>query len=108
LKILTCRTTTAGNICLLKSGVPFDTETMIMSPTQAAGTRLRRLWCPSTCITLSSLAPVLSAQLIRLPFGNPREIRGRYSTIPLALTARVLGAGNFLSRKALLNASATN
>jgi hypothetical protein len=108
LKIRTWRTTTAGNICLLKSGVPFDTETMIMSPTQAEGTRLRRVWVARTCITLSSLAPVLSAQLIRLPFGSPRAMRGRYSIIPFALTARVLGAGNFLSRKALLNASATN
>jgi len=108
LKIRTWRTTTAGNICLLKSGVPFDTEIMIMSPTQADGTRLRRVWVPRTWIILSSFAPVLSAQLIRLPFGNPRAMRGRYSTIPLALTARVLGAGNFLSRKALLNVAATN
>jgi hypothetical protein len=57
---------------------------------------------------LSSFAPVLSAQLTLQPLGNPREICGRYSTMPFALTARVLGAGILLSRKALQNAPETN
>lgn len=104
----TCRTTTAGNICRRRSGVPLETDTITMSPTQAEGTRLRRLWWPRTCMTFSSFAPVLSAQFTLHPFGSPRAMRGRYSIIPFALTARVFGAGNVYSRRALLNVFATN
>jgi len=93
LNILRCRTTTAGNICRRRSGEPFETEIMTMSPTQADGTRRSRVWVPSTCMTLSSFAPVLSAHVTLVPLGRPRAMRGRYSTIPLALTARVFGAG---------------
>jgi hypothetical protein len=70
-----------------------DTETIIMSPTHADGTRLRRLRYPMTLMTFSCLAPVLSAQKILLPNGRPRATCGLYSTIPFALTALVLGTG---------------
>ena len=108
LNSLTCLTTTAGNICLLKSGVPLETEIMTISPTHAAGTRRRRVWWPITCMILSSFAPVLSAQFTLHPFGNPRAMRGLYSIIPLALTARVFGPGNLLSRNSVVIAPATN
>jgi len=64
-----------------------------MSPTHAEGTLLRRPWYPRTLMSFSSLAPVLSAQVMREPKGRPLAIRGRYSIIPRALTALVFGAG---------------
>ena len=93
LNVFRWRTTTAGNICRLRSGEPFETEIIIMSPTHADGTRLSRVCVPRTWMTLSSLAPVLSAQVSLLPLGSPLAMRGRYSTMPFALTARVFGAG---------------
>lgn len=92
-KALACLTTTAGKTCFLRSGLPLETETIIMSPTHAAGTRRRRPWYPRTLISFNSFAPVLSAHVRREPTGRPRAILGRYSTIPRALTARVFGAG---------------
>jgi hypothetical protein len=89
----TCLTTTAGKTCFLRSGLPLDTDTIIISPTQAAGTRRRRPWYPRTFMSFNSFAPVLSAQVRRVPTGRPRAILGLYSTIPRALTALVLGAG---------------
>src|SRR5713226_115686 len=47
-------------------------------------------------MSFNSLAPVLSAQVIRDPTGRPRATFGRYSIIPRALTARVFGAGTKL------------
>src|SRR3989442_15709374 len=44
-------------------------------------------------MSFNSFAPVLSAQTSLDPIGRPRAILGRYSTIPLALTALVFGAG---------------
>ena len=44
-------------------------------------------------MSFNSLAPVLSAQVSLDPRGSPLAILGRYSTMPLALTARVFGAG---------------
>ena len=90
---LACLTTTAGKTCFLRSGAPLVTETIIISPTQAAGTLRRRPWYPRTFISFSSFAPVLSAQVIREPTGRPLAILGLYSTIPRALTALVFGAG---------------
>ena len=92
-KARACLTTTAGNTCFLRSGLPLETETIIMSPTQAAGTRRRRPWYPRTLISFNSFAPVLSAHVSREPTGRPRAILGLYSTIPRALTALVFGAG---------------
>src|SRR5438552_2447384 len=88
-----CLTTTAGKTCFLRSGLPLDTETIIISPTQAAGTLRRRPWYPRTLISFNSFAPVLSAHVKREPTGRPRAILGLYSTIPRALTALVFGAG---------------
>src|SRR2546429_9635458 len=89
----TCLTTTAGKTCFLRSGLPLDTDTIIISPTQAAGTRRSRPWYPRTFMSFNSFAPVLSAHVSRVPTGRPRAILGLYSTIPRALTALVLGAG---------------
>jgi len=46
-----------------------------MSPTQAAGNRLRRAPKPFTEITNKFFAPVLSAQLMTAPTGKPSDIR---------------------------------
>src|SRR5437879_12833807 len=89
----TCRTTTAGKTCFLRPGLPLHTDTIIISPTQAAGTRQRRPWYPRTFMSFNSFAPVLSAQVRRGPTGSTRATLGLYSTIPRALTALVLGAG---------------
>ena len=45
---LRCRTMTAGNTFFLKSGFPFLTVAMTMSPTQADGSLLRRPLIPFT------------------------------------------------------------
>ena len=58
----------------LKSGFPFLTVAMIMSPTQAAGNLLSLAPKPLTAIVYKFLAPVLSAQLITAPTGKPSEI----------------------------------
>ncbi len=59
---------------LRKSGLPFFTVEMIMSPTQADGKRLSLAPKPLTAITYKFFAPVLSAQLITAPTGRPNEI----------------------------------
>ena len=58
----------------LKSGFPFLTVQMIISPTQADGILFKRAPKPLTAMTYKFLAPVLSAQLIVAATGKPSEI----------------------------------
>ena len=69
------RTMTAGMTFFLRSGFPFFTVAITMSPTQAAGRRFRRPFTPFTEITYRFFAPVLSAQFTTAPTGSPRDIR---------------------------------
>uniref|UniRef100_A0A915BY86 Uncharacterized protein n=1 Tax=Parascaris univalens TaxID=6257 RepID=A0A915BY86_PARUN len=60
---------------LRNSGFPFLTEATNISPTPALGNRFNRPLIPYTAITNKFLAPVLSAQFITAPTGNPSETR---------------------------------
>ena len=70
------------------SGVPRLTETVSLSPTAAAGTRLSRPLYPVTWITRNARAPLLSAHLTMAPDSIPLEIRALCATAPLATSAR--------------------
>ncbi len=59
---------------LRKSGFPFLTVAIIISPTQAAGNLFNLAPNPLTAIMYKFLAPVLSAQLIVAATGKPSEI----------------------------------
>ena len=59
---------------LRRSGLPFLTVAIIMSPTQADGSLLSLAPKPLTAITYKFLAPVLSAQFMTAPTGRPNEI----------------------------------
>lgn len=58
----------------LRSGFPFLTEQIIISPIQAAGNRLSLPLIPLTPKMYKFLAPELSAQFRRAAVGKPREI----------------------------------
>lgn len=68
------RTMTAGRTFLRKSGLPFLTVAMTMSPTQAEGNRLRRPLMPFTEMMYRFFAPVLSAQFTVAATGRPSDI----------------------------------
>lgn len=73
---------------------------MIISPTQAAGKRLRRAPKPLTEITNKFFAPVLSAQLITAPTGKPSEIRNLPPpTPPRPLLADMMFVFVYLEKK---------
>lgn len=57
-----------------RSGLPFFTVAMTMSPQAPAGRRFSLLPHPHTEMTYRFLAPVLSAQFITAPTGRPRDI----------------------------------
>src|SRR5256885_1982924 len=59
----------------LKSGLPFLTVAITISPTPAAGNLFNRPWIPLTEITYKFLAPELSAQFMTAPTGRPKVIR---------------------------------
>lgn len=61
------RTTTAGMTFFRSSGLPFLTVAMIMSPTPAAGSRLRRAPQPLTETMYRLRAPELSQQFRTAP-----------------------------------------
>ena len=72
---LRCLTTTAGMTFFLRSGFPFFTVAITMSPTQAEGSLLRRPLIPFTEMMYKFLAPVLSAQFMVAATGRPSDIR---------------------------------
>jgi hypothetical protein len=73
---------TAGMTFFLRSGFPFFTVAITISPTHAAGRRLSRPLTPFTEITYRFFAPVLSAQLTTAPTGRPRDIRNLFPEEP--------------------------
>jgi hypothetical protein len=77
------------------------TDTLIISPTHAVGIRLRRDLYPSTVKRRSTFAPVLSVHTNLAPAGNPRVIRGTYST-PRAVPARDFTPGNIIPLRYML------
>eukprot|EP00249_Psilotum_nudum_P034363 c53325_g1_i1 orf=71-685(-) len=77
-----CRTITAGITFFRRSGFPFFTVAMTMSPTHAAGSLLSLPFTPFTEITYKFLAPVLSAQFTTAPTGRPSDIRNLFPDDP--------------------------
>ena len=73
------------NVCLpffLKSGFPFLTEHMTMSPAAAAGSLFSLAPHPTVEIRYKFLAPELSAQLITAPTGRANDIRNLFPDAP--------------------------
>ena len=58
-----------------RSGLPFFTVAITMSPHAAAGRRFRRAPQPTTLMMYRFLAPVLSAQFRIAPTGRPSDMR---------------------------------
>ncbi|GIL78470.1 hypothetical protein Vretifemale_7928, partial [Volvox reticuliferus] len=81
-KGLRWRMTTAGVTFLRRSGLPFLTEAMTMSPHAAAGRRFSLLPQPTTEMTYRFFAPVLSAQFITAATGRPRAMRNLLPDVP--------------------------
>lgn len=71
---LRCLTITAGRTFFLRSGLPFFTVAMTISPTQADGKRFKRPLIPFTEMMYRFLAPVLSAQFTVAATGKPSDI----------------------------------
>jgi len=71
---------TAGMTFFLRSGLPFLTEAMNISPTEPLGNLLSLAPVAVTEIQNKFLAPVLSAQFMTAPVGRPQEI---FSLVPL-------------------------
>ena len=71
---LRCLTMTAGNTFFLRSGFPFLTVAITMSPTQADGNLFKRPLIPFTEMMYRFFAPVLSAQLTVAATGRPSDI----------------------------------
>lgn len=69
-----CLTITAGRTFFLRSGLPFFTVAMTISPTQADGNRFRRPLIPFTEMMYRFFAPVLSAQFTVAATGKPSDI----------------------------------
>ena len=67
---LLCRTTTAGITFFRNSGFPFFTVAMTISPTPAAGRRLRRAPQPLTEMMYRLRAPELSQQFMTAPLSG--------------------------------------
>lgn len=65
---------TAGMTFLRRSGFPFLTVAITMSPTQAEGSLLRRPLIPFTEMMYRFFAPVLSAQFTVAATGRPNDI----------------------------------
>jgi len=73
---------TAGITFFLRSGFPFFTVAITMSPTQAEGSLLRRPLIPFTEMMYRFLAPVLSAQFTVAATGRPSDIRNLFPAVP--------------------------
>ncbi len=76
------RTMTAGMTFFRRSGLPFFTVAMTMSPTAAAGSLFNRPFTPFTEMTYRFFAPVLSAQLTTAPTGRASDIRNLFPADP--------------------------
>jgi len=85
---LRCLTMTAGRTFFLRSGFPFLTVAITMSPTHADGNRLRRPLIPFTEIMYRFLAPVLSAQFTVAATGRPSDILNLLPADPPRPTTR--------------------
>ncbi len=73
------------DVCLpffLRSGFPFLTEHMTMSPAAAAGSLLSLAPHPTVEIRYKFLAPELSAQLMTAPTGRANDIRNLFPDAP--------------------------
>lgn len=79
---LRCRTMTAGRTFLRRSGFPFLTVAMTISPTQADGRRFRRPLIPLTEMMYRFFAPVLSAQFTVAATGRPSDMRNLFPAEP--------------------------
>ncbi len=66
---------------LRRSGLPFLTVAMTMSPQAAAGRRLRRAPQPTTEMMYRFLAPVLSAQFMMAPTGSASDMPVRFDIL---------------------------
>ena len=71
---LRCLTMTAGRTFFLRSGFPFLTVAITISPTQADGNLFKRPLIPFTEMMYRFLAPVLSAQFTVAATGRPSDI----------------------------------
>lgn len=76
------RTITAGITFFRRSGLPFFTVAITMSPTQAEGSLLSLPLMPFTEMMYKFLAPVLSAQLTVAATGRPSDIRNLFPAEP--------------------------
>ncbi|KAJ0882266.1 hypothetical protein HanPSC8_Chr10g0407681 [Helianthus annuus] len=79
---LRCLTITAGITFFLRSGFPFLTVAITISPTQADGSRLSRPLIPLTEMMYRFFAPVLSAQFTVAATGRPNDIRNLFPAEP--------------------------
>ena len=66
----------------LRSGFPFFTEHMTMSPAAAAGSLFNLAPHPTVEIRYKFLAPELSAQLMTAPTGRASDIRNLFPDAP--------------------------
>ena len=76
------RTMTAGKTFFLRSGFPFFTVAITMSPTQAEGRRFKRPLIPFTEMMQRFFAPVLSAQFTVAATGRPSDMRNLFPAEP--------------------------
>lgn len=79
---LRCLTITAGMTFLRRSGFPFLTVAITMSPTQADGNLLSLPLIPLTEIMYRFFAPVLSAQFTVAATGRPSDILNLFPAEP--------------------------
>ncbi|KAL3648897.1 hypothetical protein CASFOL_005300 [Castilleja foliolosa] len=79
---LRCLTMTAGMTFFLKSGLPFFTVAITISPTHAEGSLFSLPLIPFTEIMYRFFAPVLSAQFTVAATGSPSDIRNLFPADP--------------------------
>lgn len=76
------RTMTAGMTFFLRSGFPFLTVAITMSPTHADGSLLSLPFIPFTDMIYRFFAPVLSAQFTVAATGSPSDILNLFPADP--------------------------
>jgi hypothetical protein len=89
------RTMTAGMTFFRRSGLPFFTVAMTMSPTAAAGSLFNRPFTPFTEMTYKFFAPVLSAQLTTAPTGRASDMRNLFPADPPLPRFDIVAASSF-------------
>ena len=92
---LRCRITMAGCTFFLRSGFPFFTVAITISPGQAAGTRLSRAPVIETEMMYKFFAPELSAQFMTAATGRPSAI---LNFVPETFAPAVSQRGNQIHR----------